>query len=569
MAAGGKYRRKARRHERGQHRETGARLTSPVTLPHASLSTQPVRELIGRTAYPYAQTSVYRNRVAPLTVDQTIPDYEFWDRLRRGKASGYTLGGLFCPRIEHIFATWVFGAGVEITIKEVDPLTGISIENEANQYTNTAINDFVLSLLDAGQDNQDEDSDNDVQSALMIGIYEDALGLGDQYVIVNVDGTLSIPSPDTVTCKRDPLDYRTVLSYMIETKLPDGYTITDEYRAFDRVVTIKKGNDIVSVQTYANLIGRIPVVHVANEMSGNETYGHPIHEDLLPLFNEYDDVIYKQLDGVKMMGNPTPVLKGLEDVEKTKRDNMPATNDMYADKDGNEVERSQFKLDRNAALLLGVGADFAYASPATGFTTDTQQALDTLFLLLQYRTGIPKFAWGDELASSRATAGVQADQFVKDIQGRRRDNGGWIVRLVKIWLQFKALLDPQIIVGNLALRWPELQQDDKTVQLAQITFARTNGLITDQTALTLLDLVDDPAEEVKAAATEFEARQTAMFPDGVGAGGAGGAGNKPPTKKVTQMLDDDDDALPASDEQAPYYIVVDAVRELRQSLLED
>jgi hypothetical protein len=535
--------------------ETGHRsaIVGAVARRKRAQGKQPVAELIGRSVYGDGQAAVYRTRMAPL-IDRTIPDYEYWDKLRRGKLSGYTLGGLFCKRIEHIFSSWVLGAGVEITLKDVDPITGLPALNETSQYTDTAIAAFVASLLDSGQDNADEDSDTDVQGSLLAGLYEDSMGLGDQYVIVNADGTLSIPSPDTVTIKRDELDYRIILSLTVETKLP-GYTILDEYRADGRTVTVKKGAQIVSVQQYQNLIGRLPAVHVANERSGNETNGHPIHEDLLPLFNEYDDVLYKQIDGAKMMGNPTPVLKGLEDVEQTKRDNSPSTPETYYDRDGNYTTRAEFQLDRNAALLLGVGADFVYAAPPVGFTKDTQQSLDTLFLMLQYRTGIPKFAWGDELTSSRATAGVQADQFIKDIQGRRNDCGGWIVRLVKIWLQFKALTDPQIVVGNLALRWPELQTEDETVQLAKIKYARDAGLLTDETALKLLDLVDDPAEESAKAAVELEARQAALMLD------AAPAGDNP----VAQMNDDDDS--PAQMPDTSYYII-DAVRELRTSLLE-
>ncbi len=502
-------------------------------------------------AYPYAQASIYRNRVAPLTVDSTVPDYQYWDRLRRGKLSGYTLGGLFCPRIEHIFATWVLGGGVEVQLADPD------LGDQAD-YTNAAIKDFVDSLLDAGLDNHDEDSDSDVRSSQLQGVYKDTLGLGDQYIIVNADGTLSIPSPDTATVTRDPLDYRTIIKYLFTTKLQE-YTITDEYRADGRTVIIKQGDVVIVSQNYANLIGRIPVVHVAHEMTGNETNGHPIHEDLLPLLNEYDDVIYKQLDGAKMMGNPTPVLKGLEDVEKTKRDNMPTMEDLYTDKDGNQETRAQFKLDRNAALLLGVGADFMYAAPPTGFTADTTKALDNLFLLLQYRTGIPKFAWGDELSSSRATAGVQADQFIKDIKGRQADNGGWIVRLVKIWLQFKALTDPQIIVDNLKLRWPELQQKDDTIQLAQVTFAKQNNLLTDETALRLIDLVDDPEDEVKEAKAEADAAMAKLYPDGIPTPGTQPGDTQP----VKQMNDDDDDDV------SPHYFMIEALRELRATLAED
>jgi hypothetical protein len=524
----------------------------------AKAKQQNVAELVGRYSFD-PQMAGYRSLVAPLSVDRTIPDYGFWDRLRRGKAEGYTIGGLFCKRIEHIFSSWVLGDGVEITIKDVDPVTGLPVKPEEQDpaiiYTNRAIADLMASLLDSGQDNSDEDGDTAVQSSILARMYEDSQGLGDDYTIVNANATFSRPSPDTVTVKYDPLDYRTVLSVTIEAKLVE-YTIYDEYRADGRTRTIKKGIEIVSVEQYQNLIGRVPFVHVANGKSGNETNGHSSHEDLLPIFREYNEVIFKQIDGAKMMGNPKPAMTGIEDVQKTLDDNSPSTNDFYTDKDGNYVERKQFVMDRESLLVLGVGADYKYVSPPVGFTKDTQQSLDTLFLMLQYRTGIPKFAWGDELSSSRATAGVQADQFIKDIQARRNDCGGWIVRLVKIWLQFKALTDPQIVVGNLSLRWPELQTEDETVQLAKIKFAKDAGLLTDEMALKLLDLVDDPAEESAKASKEFEARQAALMLDAPPAGPDGGN-----NKQVAQM--DDDEYIP----DATYHII-DAVRELHANLIE-
>ena len=83
----------------------------------------------------------------------------------------------------------------------------------------------------------------------------------------------------SVTVKRAPLDYRMVLSYTLETRLDDGYVITDEYRADGRTVITKKGNVVIKTEEYQNLIGRIPVVHIAHGRSGNETYGHSGHED--------------------------------------------------------------------------------------------------------------------------------------------------------------------------------------------------------------------------------------------------------------------------------------------------
>ena len=510
-------------------------------------SMQPVREIIGRYVIGDAQTYLYRSRSAVKTIDETIPDYEFYDRLRRGQAKGYTLGGLFAKRIERIMAAWVLGGGLEVKLAELE-----------NEYTNQALTDFITSLLDAGQDS-DNDEDvldrDDRQASLLMCVFRDALGLGDQYIIVNADGSLSVPSPDTVTVDRDPLDYRLVLAYRVETRL-DGYTIVDEYRADGRTVTVKQGNRIISTQQYQNLLGRIPVIHIGNGMSGNETYGHPIHEELRPLYDQYDDLIYKQLDGAKLLGNPLLTFAGMEDINAVINANDPAEDDTYTDKDGNTATRKQLTIDQNAVLLIGKGGSASFTSPPVGFTEDTKTALKSLFLLLLDHTGIPEFVWGNEMSSARASSDTQMEQFTKDIQGWRTDNGGWIVKLCKIWLQTKALTNPQIVVGRLMLTWPALIEDGKEIVLKQVELARKEYLLTDETALRLLDLVDDPAAEVEAAAEEAEERREQMYLEGDNAA-FGNALNTATDEPVQQM-----------EIVRPDVHIIAAVRELRQSLLE-
>lgn len=475
-----------------------------------SVSQETVSELIGRVAMPDAgQANLYLSRMrAYTTVDQTIPDYEFYDRLRRCKARGYTLGGLFAKRIERVIASWTLGGGVMVELAD-DELT-----EEQRAYTDGLLHEFVEGLLDAGRDHGDEaqplTDDDDRTSSLLLSTYKDALGLGDQYIIVNADSSLSVASPETVTVKRDVLNYKRVLSVVIETRA-DGYVITDEYRADGRTVTIKRGNELLSATQYQNLLGVIPVVHIAHDRSGNETNGHPVHEELLPLYDQYDDLIFKQLDGAKLLGNPLLTFAGMEDINAVVNANQAADSDTYPDRDGNETSRPQLKIDSNAVLLIGKGGSASFTSPPVGFTADTKTALKSLFLLLLDHTGIPEFVWGGEMSSARASSDTQMQQFAKDISAWRQDAGGWIVRLCKLWLLTKALTDPQIVMGRLALEWPPLIQDDKEIRLKYIELGRKETLLTDETALGLMDLVDDPKTEVKAARGEASARQQAMM----------------------------------------------------------
>jgi len=456
--------------------------------------TLPVRELIGRYVIGNAQATLYKSRARVKTYDETRPDYEFWDKLRRCKASGYSLSGLYCKRIENIFATWVLGQGVEIALAESgDP----DSETDPRNYTD----DVIATMLD---DNADT----------LLDVFRDKLGLGDQYIIVNADGTLSIPSPDTVEPVWDLADYRRLVSVTVTTKTGDE-TITDEYRDDVRTVTVKRGAEVLSQVVFENLIGRIPVVHVANARSANETYGHPIHEELRPLYDQYDDLVFKQLDGAKLLGNPLLTFFGMEDIQSVINANDPTEDDTYTDKDGNTDTRYQLNIDQNAVLLIGKGGDAKFVGPTVGFTEDTKTALKSLFLLIIDHTGIPEFIWGGERPGGLGSpATPQMDQWVRDIKGRQADNAGWLRDLVEIWLAMGALVDPQIVVEALSVEWPEVLPEDIKTLLDKLAFAKDHDLITDKTALTLLDIVPDPGKEVQEATAEADARREKMFPDG-------------------------------------------------------
>lgn len=480
-----------------------------------------IREMIGRAAMSDPRANLNSARYKVRTVDQTIPDYAFWDHVRRGKARGYSLGSLFAPRIERVLAAWVLGGGIEVKLaskpQESNDAPPEQMRTTNRDYTNAQLAEFVAGLLDTGQDVEGDPDEDDRQSSLLLSLFRDTLGLGDQYVVVNADGSLSVPSVDTVEVERDPLNYKRMLRVTVTTKL-DKFTILDEYRADGRTVVVKEGSREVERQEFENLIGRIPVVHVAHGMSGNETNGHPIHEQLLALYDQYDDVLYKQLDGVKLFGNPILALVGLLDVTQAHLDNQPLVAEEYTDQDGNIVERPQIKLDANSILLLGEGGDAKYITPPPGFTEDTKQALKSLFLLLLDATGIPESVWGNELSSARASTDNQMGSFEQEIGGYRNDNGGWIVRLCKIWLQFRALTDPRLVVDKLALTWPEVLGEDKEWLLKALDLAKANGVLTDEQFLTLLDLVENAAAEVEAAQAEAEERQDRMFPEGSTAG---------------------------------------------------
>lgn len=472
---------------------------------------EPVSEIIGRGSLAVAQSTLYKSRARAVNIDETIPDYEFYDKLRHGKQPRYRLGGLFARRIESVFSSWVLGRGLDVMLKEAAP-TDAGEENPI-AYTNGRLSDFIESLFIA----QDDGGDTEETSSIISQVYKDHMGLGDQWVGVNIDGSLSVPSPDMVEVERDPLDYRHVTAVTITTKTTKA-TIEDKYTAVDRTITIKmrnpKGDTTERSATFPNLIGRIPWVHFAYGRSANETNGHPIHESLLELYDQYDAVIYKTIDGAKLLGNPILAFQGMEDINAVLDANKPATYDTYYDKDGNEVTHTQLDIDENSIILLGKGGSAGFVSPPVGFSQDTRDTLKSLFLLLLDHTGIPEFIWGNEISSGRSSSETQLTQWVRDIESRQKIATGPVLKLCMIWLQVQALTDPKIVLDKLTAVWPPLLGEDEEEQRKRVELAMKESLLTDETALTLLNLVDDPAEEVKKAKEEADARREEMFPGG-------------------------------------------------------
>jgi hypothetical protein len=458
-------------------------------------SSEPVGEIIGRTTYGGAQASLIKSRTRVKTVDDTVPDYEFYDKLRRGKTRGYALGSLFAKRIENIYATWIMGDGVFVSLKESGDDDADT--EDPRTYTDGELNDFVSEEL-----------------TTFITVERDKFGIGDQYIVVNVDGSLSVPSPDTVEVERNPFDYRDVEAVEITTKM-DDVTIVDRYEKAGRTVTVTDAMQRTTVAQFENLFdGEIPVVQVSFGMSANETNGHSVHEQMVPLYDQYDEVIFKQLDGVKLIGSPMLAIQGLDDLTGVVNLNEPSDTTTYSDKDANEVERQQLNIDENAVLLIGKGGQALFVAPPTGFTADTQQALKTLFLLILDHTGIPEFIWGNEISSGRSSSEVQLEQWTRDVTGMRRFDEKWLKRLCVLWLKAQALIDPKIVVDELTIAWPELRGDDAELLLKQLQFTANESMLTREDMLTLLDLVDDAADAVARAEEEADARAEKAFPDG-------------------------------------------------------
>lgn len=470
-----------------------------------------VSEMIGRTA---PGTNIINLYPARPSVDRTKVDYKYYGQLRRGKARGYELGGSFAMPIARIMASWALGRGVTVTD------TG-GTSSSGNQATQDALKNFIDSNL-----------------KILLETIRDSYTLGDGYLAVNPDGTLTRLSPDQVEIETDPDDYRRVTAYTIITALDeplvftpdlvsvrvqnptsDSYmnvlvnqtpatetVIRDQWRRDKRIVSIQRGGNTPTVTEFPNLIGDLPIIHFAYGQEANEITGHPVFEQLLYLFKRYDNVINKALDGVEMMGNPFLSIEGLENPEQAREEN--ATSFITETVDDGEGGTDTFQrpmLDLSApgfALWLGTNATARYVTPGA-FTQEAGRVLELLFLLMLQNTGVIEGVWGGAMNSSRASLDAQMPAFARTVAGWQMDLTPGILQLCTVFLAYRSLVEPGVrLRGDLKAVYPELLPKDEKLMLEKVKFAREDNAIPKVEGLELLELSEDPKASKEAAQKE-------------------------------------------------------------------
>lgn len=457
---------------------------------------EPIQEMIGRTAPTFLEGTLFP--VQP-TVDRSRADYEFWSKFRRGKAEGYRLGGLFAPAIGRVKASWVIGDGFTVTAGD-------------DELTNELLQDFITDNI----------------GSIIEWVY-DGYTLGDGVLAVNPDASLTQVSPDQLTIETNPLDYRQVDAYTITTiidqpvnfvrdMLRDDFQqmltsgqadnrILDSYRfedgTFKRIVSIRQNNLAPNVMEFPIPINMYPVIHFPNERETNEITGHPTFEHLLYLFARYDTAFNKALDAVEVMGNPLLAVEGLEDPNRSKEANATSTKTVY-EEDGTSRTEKYVDVENVQMWWLGKGANMKFVSP-NSFTGDTARMLELLFYLMLQSSLIPEWVWGGAIASSRASVDAQMPAFIRSIDYWRSQLKPRLLMVCEAFRRWKALVEPGVDTETpLAIEFPEVVPEDAALMLAKLKLAREEGIITKETTLRKLDIVENPEEEVENADEEAE-----------------------------------------------------------------
>ncbi len=266
-------------------------------------------------------------------------------------------------------------------------------------------------------------------------------------------------------------------------------TIVDEYTLAGRVRRVMRGGVTVRTERFDNLIGRIPVIHIANRTGADEFYGRPEGDALIPALQRYGDVIDAAIRGNIRQGRPTPVIEKMGTAEQVRKFwEKFGRRETQTLPDGTTETVDVIDFDPDQLLTLGGEAQFKYAAPGS-FSGDTQTLLSVLFYLVLQHSEIPEAVWGASIPSSRASAETQMQPFVKWIEKKRGLAESWLMEVARVALAYLSVIDWRIYPETpLRIGWQPLTEQDGRLRLDTVTWAHGAGVIGDDEARRELSL---------------------------------------------------------------------------------
>lgn len=425
-------------------------------------------------------TRRFRSSFTKPSNDWGRSDYAFWRRACHGHAVGLELSGLLIKPLVSKVAAWTLGRP-----------PSWKCESEVSQEALTAW----------WGDHHPE----------ILRVWRSALKQGDSALVVNADLSVTLIQPDIV----DPIvaddDFGNILGWRVTQTLQHPETtqrmlVIDEYYVDRRVHTVQIDGIERSRQVFPNLIGRLPIVLIANHPDDGETFGHAEAEALIALFHRYGAVLEAAVEGNILQGRPTPVIsfENVQDHDKfwelygeTERRTLP---------DGTTESTPTLDVDLSQLLTM-VNGEFDYKTPGN-FSDDVAKLLEILFYLFLQHAELPEFVMGNAISSSKASAETQMPVFEKFIEMYQGEMGGWLKEIGAIVLAYLSLMQPGVTAEVPGLQWKKLTQDGR-LTLDTIVWALEKGLLDRRTALMLapvevedMDAVLDAAEEERVQRQE-------------------------------------------------------------------
>lgn len=405
----------------------------------------------------------------PIYVDDRQSDFAFWDSARRCRAKGLYISGALIKPLSSKIAAWVMPAPPSISMQNSAAM------NKVNSWVSKNHASWVSAL-------------------------EESAALGDCYIVIYPDGVPAVISPNFVKPIRDQRDFSRTIGWQIArtfrgNAVNEEMTIIEEFYQDSRTVEyVFKGSAKQKSRkvTYKNVIGKIPIVHVANRVGADEEFGRPEAEGAIEILHAYGRVLEAAINGNIRQGRPTPVISKMGSAEEQK-EFWEKYGRRETVTDDNGESKTVWVIDFNPDMLVTLSgtAEFDYKAPAS-FTKDTQTILELLFYLFLQHTEVPEFVWGNAIASSKASAESQLEPFIYWIEKKRGFASKWMLNVIEIFIDYLSVYDVDFMDGlgannDFQLTWKPLTKDGK-LTLDTIVWAHKTKLITDDQARALLPI---------------------------------------------------------------------------------
>lgn len=445
-----------------------------------------IKELIGGTQR-------LKRFILPTVITRTTPtfdtgtaDYAYLDKARHGRIYGLKISGLLLKPIASKITSWSIGKPP--TFKAGNPA--------ATEGLATWWRSFHANVIRAN---------------------EESLNLADYYIVINADRTVTLLPPDVVTPIVNPEDFGKIIGWRVEivydhpTEVGRTQTQRNEYYADRREETVITAGRPTRQRTYRNLIGRIPVVHIANNVAANEMFGHCEWEDLIPILQEYGAVFEAAIEGNIRHGRPTPTIEQMGSAKAVEAFwSKFGKTKTVTHADGTTETENYLEWDADKLMTLGETATFGWKAPPP-FMSDVNSLLQLMYYLLVEHCEIPEGFLGNAIASSQASLNTQMEPLIKFIEKKRSMAQAWVLEVCEIVLALLNVVTPSISLETPEIVWDDLTSKDGTLTLQTVQWAYGEGLLDEETALMLLPIeIENPKEVLAKAKEEKQVRQDAF-----------------------------------------------------------
>lgn len=421
---------------------------------------------VERRLHTIVRRSIIRS-TAP-TFSWSRPNYTYWDNIYYCREPGFEVSGLFVKPIVSKIAAWVLGRQPIFICK--------------NKNSQKYLADWW-----------------DLHHQEFLEAYREAVKQGDSFAVINSDLSVTLLPAAVVDPIVDPDNYSIRIGWRITQVFSDPnnsankMTVVDEYYIDRRTVTTTFSDGRSRNEFYTNLIGIIPVIHIANSRKAGEEFGHPEAEALLDLLLRYGQTLEAAIEGNILQGRPTPVLKfkTIQDLNAFWR--RYGSKETLTRPDGTVKEVETLTIDMSDLLTVSA-ADFSYESPGT-FAEDTERLLGLMFYLILEHIELPEFVLGNAIEGSKASAETQMPIFEIFIRMRQKDCAPWIRQVSNVVQAYNVILKPGTEKEEATLQWPKLSQNGRLVK-ESVEWAFDKNLIDDRTSLMLLPLDIEKPDDV-------------------------------------------------------------------------